>query len=312
MHAPIVHIGYHKTATSWFQKNLYPLVGNAVYLDRRRVRDALLNTTALRFDPQEAARRLQVEGRAILCEEDLCGHFDNGGLLEALSKDVAYRLRAVYGDADIVIFIRNQLDMIRSTYLQYIRGGGTWSLRRFLYPYESDRLYAGRWYKKPMLTLDHFAYQHLIGHYRHVFGPSRVHVFCYEAFAADPRGFVDAFTERFGLEVETRRLRYSRRNESLGMLALQLARWLGPFSRWSNPNRLSLLPVLPKWISKGGLKALNRTPLSGRRVTNRRLFGERLCRELEARFAEDNRVLAQMLNLPLEEHGYPMNRPVSP
>ena len=171
MHPPIIHIGYHKTATSWFQKSFYRLVGNAVYLDRKRVRYAFMNTTAFMFDPDKVKENLRVNGRPILCEENLCGHYDNGGLLEALSKDMAYRLHAVYPDGQIIIFIRNQIDMIRATYLQYVRTGGTRSLRRFLFPYENDSIYAARWYKKPMLTLDHFAYQHLIRHYRETFGP---------------------------------------------------------------------------------------------------------------------------------------------
>jgi len=307
MQAAIIHIGYHKTATSWFQKSFYPLVQNAVFMDRKRVRKAFLNTTAFKFDPDKAKQFLHVEGRPVICEEDLCGHFDNGGLLEALSKDVAYRLHAVYPDAQIVIFIRNQLDMIRSTYLQYVRTGGTWSLKRFLFPYEQDRVYAARWYKKPMLTLDHFAYRDLIGHYREVFGKSNVHVFCYEAFAADTHNFISDYARRFDLDFPVDRINYSRRNESLGMVSLQLARCLGPFTRWENPNRLKLLPVIPKWIPKAGLKMLNLTPLGGPRLTNSRLFGDRLCRQLQERFSEDNRILADQLNLPLSEYGYPLN-----
>jgi hypothetical protein len=303
---PIIHIGYHKTATSWFQKNFYPHVRNAIYLERQRVRDAFLNTTAFIFDPEQARESLQVDGRPILCEEDLCGHYDNGGLLESLSKDLAFRIQAVYPDAQIVIFIRNQVDMIRSTYLQYVRGGGTYSLKRFISPYGRGSIYRKRWYKNPLLTLDHFAYQHLIHHYQSLFGPSRVQVFCYEDFAADTVGFARRFARHFDLDVPLDRLSYARRNESLGLVSLQLARLMGPFSRWDNPNRLILLPVIPMGLHKAGLKAFNKTPLAGPRLSNERLFGDRLCRELHDRFAPDNQRLARELNLPLAELAYPI------
>ncbi len=305
---PIVHIGYHKTATSWFQKNFYPHVRNATYLNRKRVRDVFLNTTAFSFDPDKARQELQVDDRPIICEEDLCGHYDNGGLLESLSKDVAYRISAVYPDAQIVIFIRNQLDMIRSTYLQYVRGGGTWSLSRFLSPYARGSIYARRWYKKPMLSLDHFAYQHLIHHYQSVFGPSRVHVFCYEDFAADVPGFIERFAHRLDLDGPFDQLNHEPRNKSLGLVSLQLARFFGPFSRWDNPNRLILLPVIPMWMHKQGLKAFNKTPLAGPQLSNNRLFGKKLGRELHNRFVPDNQALTQELNLPLAEWAYPMVR----
>jgi len=305
MDTPLVHIGYHKTATSWFQKSFYPLVANATYVNRRRLRDVFLNTTAFTFDAEEARRRLHAERRPILCEEELCGHYANGGLLGALSKDMASRIHGVYPDASIIIFIRNQPDMIRATYLQYVRSGGTYSLRRFLFPYRHDRIYRRAWQKKPMLTLDHFAYQHLVRHYQSVFGIGQVHVFCYEEFAADPAGFARRFAARFALDVDWDRLSIARRNESLGTVSLQLARLLGPFSRWPLQNRLTLLPVLPKGLSKGGLKAFNKTPLAGPRVTNRRLFGERLMRVVHDRFVDDNQALAAELDLPLVELGYP-------
>lgn len=312
MNSPIVHIGYHKTATSWFQKSLYPRVRNAVYLNRRLIREVFLNTTAFSFDPDNARERLHVDRRPIICEEDLCGHYDNGGLLESLSKDTAYRIHSVYPDAHIVIFIRNQLDMILSTYLQYIRGGGTRSLQRFLFPYSRGSLYRRRWYKKPMLTLDHFDYQHLIHHYRSIFGSSNVHVFCYEDFAADPRTFANDFAMRFDLDVPLEQLSYARRNESLGIISLHLARLLGPFARWDTPNRLVLLPVMPMWMHKAGLKAFNKTPLSGPRVTPQGLFGDTLYRSLYDRFATDNQILNRDLALPLEKYGYPLHATVDP
>ena len=41
MPRPIVHIGYHKTATTWFQKHFYPCVRNARFVARERVRDEI-------------------------------------------------------------------------------------------------------------------------------------------------------------------------------------------------------------------------------------------------------------------------------
>lgn len=305
---PLLHIGYHKTATSWFQKNLYSRVRNASYLPRPLVRDAFLNTTAWRFDAAQARLDLHSELRPIVCEEDLCGYPENGGLLEALSWDVARRLRETFPDADIVIFIRSQLDMIRSTYLQYVRSGGTRSLRRYLQPYPPGSTHRRRWYKNPLLTLDHFAYQHLIRRYRELFGKDRVHIFCYEQFTADPAVFVERFVRRFELDVDINTLNFARRNESLGWMTLKLSRWLGPFTRWETINRLKILPVLPKWLPKAGLKALNKTPLSGPAISTQRLFGKSLERELAQRFAADNQVLLEEVGpaLPLREFGYPL------
>lgn len=306
MNAPIIHIGYHKTATSWFQKCFYPCVRNGIYLDRPRVRDAFLNTTAFSFDPGKARSVLGSGGRALICEEDLCGYPDNGGLLECLSKDVAYRLHRVYPEARIVIFIRHQLDMIRASYLQYVRGGGTASLRGYLFPYGRHSSFANRWYKKPMCRLEHFAYHALIRHYQGIFGAERVHVFCYEDFAADNRRFARVFAERFDLDVDWDRVVYKRCNESLRTVSAQLARFSGPFCRSDTANRLVLLPIFPKWLHKGGIKAFNRTALAGAVITNSRMFGGGLYRFLHNQYVADNRALIGNLDLPLRAHGYPL------
>lgn len=236
----------------------------------------------------------------------MCGHPDNGGLLEALSKDMAYRLHSVYPDARIVIFIRNQLDMIRSTYLQYIRAGGTYSLNRFLYPYKPANMYYRRWYKNPRLTLDHFSYQYLIRHYQNIFGQKNVHVFCYEEFLEDAQGFAEKYASRFDLEIKFDKLDYAHRNKSLGLISLQLARLLGPFSRWDNPNRLVLLPIIPMGLHKAALKAFNKTFLAGPQITSRQLFGKRLYADLQYRYATGNEELAKELGLPLARYDYPM------
>ena len=309
---PLLHIGYHKTATTWLQKNLYPAISNADYLSRPLVRDVFFNTTAWGF-AADAAREQLLQGRhqdrrLIISEEDFCGYTENGGLLEALSRDLARRLQETFPQADVVIFIRNQLDMIRSSYLQYVRTGGTHSVRRYLNPYPVTDPYHRRWYKKPLLTKDHFSYQHLIKHYQQLFGADQVHVFCYEAFVADSRGFVRDFARRLQLDVDIDRLSFARRNESLGRLTLLLSRLLGPFTRWHTSNRLVLLPILPRWLTKAGIKALNKTPLSGAAITNRQLFGERLEQQLWQYYAGDNQALLALpgLQLPLRRYGYPL------
>ena len=306
MPAPILHIGYHKTGTSWFQKNFFPHVRGATYLDRRLVRDVFFNTTAFLFDAKRAAQRLACKGRPIVSEEDFSGFPDNSGCLEALSKDIAYRLHAVYPDARIVIFIRNQLEMLRANYLQYARGGGARSLEQYLFPYDHEPHFAKRQHHKPLFTLEHFAYQHLIRHYRSVFGKDRVHVFLYEDFAAAPQAFARAFAERFALDVPLDRLSYTRRNESLDTGALKLARALGPFTTGTTRDRRLILPLVPHWAHKAGMKVLNKTPLAGRRVTTSELFGNELLIRLHNHYAAENRELAREIDIDLKARGYPV------
>ena len=61
---PIVHIGYHKTATTWFQKSIWPSLASHDWVPRKVTQEALLNPPGMHFDPAEARRVLGLEGRA--------------------------------------------------------------------------------------------------------------------------------------------------------------------------------------------------------------------------------------------------------
>ena len=45
----LVHIGYHKTATTWFQRRFYPQTRNVELVERRRIAEAFLAPRALEF-----------------------------------------------------------------------------------------------------------------------------------------------------------------------------------------------------------------------------------------------------------------------
>ena len=159
----IVHIGYHKTGTTWFQERFYPAVRNRRYVPRATARAAFLQPGALHFDPIEA---LHIIGAAadetILCEENLSGGLHNGGLAGALSKDVASRIARTLPDAQIVIFVRDPLSAIASAWVQYVKGGGTFGLRRYLFGRDRLSPVAPERDEPPGFCFEHFDYARLI------------------------------------------------------------------------------------------------------------------------------------------------------
>ena len=183
MQSAIVHLGYHKTATTWLQKQLFPRASSHDFLCRKAVQDAFLAPAGMHFCPQQAARVLALEGRnrpVLLSEENLSGYLHNGGLHGFLAPEVARRIKAVLPDARIVIFIRNQFEICRATYAQYVSGGGTWGQGRY---FETARRVRGaltRPWKAPAFEFEHFEFDRLIAHYDALFGKDRVLVYPYE------------------------------------------------------------------------------------------------------------------------------------
>jgi hypothetical protein len=302
----IVHIGYHKTGTSWFQEQLYPLLTSHAYLPRRRVRRAFLFSHAFSFNPDDARQRLSLDENSpyVLCEEELSGSIWTGGHMGALSKELADRVRRVAPEAQVVIFVRNQVDMLASVYAQYIKRGGTHRPERLLFPAEHRR---ERWikpFKVPLFCFEHFEYVGLIRHYRELFGADNVHVFAYEAFRQDPAGFVADFARRFGMTYDPDRVNFAPVNRSFRDRTMALARMLNHFTQRSVVDKRYLVSLPPKpikWLPRW----FNRTLLSGRTLAPEELLGEDILAFVRDTYGETNRLLAEETGLPLAAYGYP-------
>jgi hypothetical protein len=311
---PIVHIGYPKTATTWFQKSFYPHVRNRHYVDRKRVNAAFLHTNALAFDPAEARAQLGFGdvaadsiGSAILCEEGLSGYLHNGGVAGFVSKGVAEALRATLPDARIIIFIRAQPTMIVASYQQYIRSGGTYGPHRYVFPNDFLGGAEAVAYKQPRFDLDHFLYSRLIGLYEALFGRDNVHVFLFEEFQQRGLDFLHDIAVELGLDPDWDEVSLQRRLASYGLSLTWIARLLNLFTAHSVLDKHHLVDV-PGWHRprRALLEALNRTALFGKPPTPKRLLGKDTLRRVERHFAEDNRRLAERRNLSLELFGYPL------
>lgn len=311
----IVHIGYHKTGTTWFQKHLYPHATSHRYIDRERVRHAFMEDDAFGFDPARVPERLGAtpDENIILCEEGLSGYLHNGGLLGHFSKAVAERLHQALPDATIVIFVRSQPEMAASCYQQYIRGGGTHSARRYLFPDLYLHGAASMSYRVPRFSFDHLDYLPLIETYAALFGRERVKVYAYEAMRADPAGFIDGFKRDLGIEVAHDTAVDRRENGSYALPLIALARALNLFTYRTVADKHYLFHI-PYWytVRRALLESLNRSGLFGRAPTAERLIGGDVVAWIRHRYWESNAALARRFALPLAALGYPVAKPNQP
>jgi hypothetical protein len=304
----LVHVGWHKTATTWFQRRYYPRSRTHRLLERRIVKEAFLAPCAFDFDPARSLRVLAAAGPPpwILCEEELSGNPHAGGLMGLVPREVAQRLRAALPDAAVVIFLRHPVDAIAACYKQYLRQGGTHRPRRYLFPHEGQRGFRAAPWKAPAFRIEHFDYAALVGCYDALFGRESVHVFLYEEFRADAAGFLAGFAARLGLEVDPRDLAGPRENVSWGRRLLPLARAVNHLCARNVADKRYVANVLPDAARRGLLEALNRPWLAGPPPDPLHLLGAPLVAAIRERLAPGNRRLASERGLPLARHGYPV------
>jgi hypothetical protein len=273
----LIHIGYHKTGSGWLRRVFFvnPDTGFG-WIGKSKMSHPVRRLVAAgpfeydaaasrrEFDP--LLQRVESEGLVpVIAFERLAGHPFSGGYD---SKEIANRLAETFPEGRVLIVIREQRSMILSTYKQYVRQGGTLSLAHFMEPPISKSL------PVPGFDLRYFEYDHLLTHYRRLFGPDAVLALTYEQFHADPVAFVGEIARFAGQPIESGLLR------SL------------PFETISNPS--------PSAAEIGLLRRLNRlswtsdknpTPLYASAANNRPL--RRLAAVLEQRAVSPQRVSAR-------------------
>ena len=293
----LVHVGFHKTATSWLQQRLFtPEHGYAPVAGHEEVDRLLTRPHGLAWDPAPMRAHLAAAAAAlepglvpVVSSEILSGHPFFGG---HESDAYAHRLHRVAPEARILIGIRAQSRILPSVYMQYLLRGGTMTPRQF-FDGETDLGYAA-------FSADHFEYDRLVAHYQGLFGRDRVMVLQQEALARD----ADAAAARLAAFAGAGRFK--------GLLEAARAPYAPSYPEHAAPvlrrinhvqaSTLNPRPIVALGRTPGGLYraagfALRRPPLAGL-LQRRRPASEHVARRFAGRFAQSNRRLARIAHTP--------------
>lgn len=300
----LIHVGYHKTATTWMQRRLFmPEHGWRQIAGHAEVFTHVVSPHGLVFDPAPmralvAARAAAAgEGEAlVISSEILSGNPFYGG---RESDIYAERLAQIAPGARILVSIRNQLRILPSIYMQYILRGGTQTPERFFEGTDEPGYFG--------FSAAHFFYDRLVARYQELFGAGNVYLLTQESLLQD----VDLAAEnlaRFCGNARFKKLVESARAAS----GVSYPEHAVPVLRRVNHVQSSTLnptPVLglgrtPKGLYRILGYLLRRQPLSGLLKTYRPVSS--LVRH---RFAgvydESNRRLLAAAAHPLDLTGYP-------
>jgi len=224
-----VHIGCHKTGTTWLQRYYFPNHPAIRYLNHGPNPDAfrfLLRADEDQWNTGTAKDLLKQMnhdngGKANLYSEENL----SGNLWSACrdSMQIAHRLRQTCESAKIIIVIRSQIEMLRSIFVQYVHEGGWRNIKSFL----GDQTLAGK------TLMEHLKYAPLINTYIQLFGKNNVHVGIYEEFAADPQGFLEELNLFLAINTIQISERYyaKRANRAYSPVSMSIARFLNRFQK---------------------------------------------------------------------------------
>lgn len=131
-----LHIGFHKTASTYFQKKVWPKLEGFNYinwgLDYNKSYLKFAHENPMAFEKKYYLnifkKELSSKNNFLISEEKLSGqpsyrYLNNQNLLNQLNQ--------VFPNAKYIVFIRNQFDLSISLYKQYIKEGGWKSIEEY-------------------------------------------------------------------------------------------------------------------------------------------------------------------------------------
>jgi hypothetical protein len=293
-----VHIGFHKTATTWLQHEVFPHHPHLRPYVQGRVWDNpylrhIVTDSDRGFDAGQAREAytagvarlgaLAPDDVVVVSSERLSGHAASGGYD---SVRIARRLHATLPDARVLMVVRSQIDIIESVYRQLVGEG---------YPGRISSLWSSDPWKTAQFDFGHYAYDTLVREYQQQLGAHNVAVFSYEGVVADRGGFLDRLAAFFGVapfdlgdDVGARSVHPGLPNRGLGIL-----RALNHVRR-SELNRFPVFDLGVRW--RGPIVSV------ARRLPRRRhLIPTAKRAELAERYRESNQRLAALA--PDEDFG---------
>jgi Sulfotransferase domain len=307
---PLIHVGYHKTGTSWLQRQLFRDAAAGFWWGGKAEDspvNRLIAVSPLEWDERRARDDFAAEaakaGARALCHvvslERLAGHPFSGGYDSA---ELARRLRATFPRGRVLVVIREQRAMVASTYKQYVKAGGAAPLRLFLEPpvYRRPRTAA--------FDLRHYEYHWLLALYLHLFGAERVLALPYEQLREDPRTFAATVARFAGAEPSPEAL------ERLDPRALNVARRASSTAAGRVVNRMFVrADVNPQPLvaserlaraATGLVRAGERAvPASLDRLLERRMHAT-IAEVVGDRYRDSNRACAALTGIDLAAYGY--------
>lgn len=217
-----IHVGLQKTASTYLQNEIFPFIPGLFYLSRPYTQeneafnslqyaDGTLYDGSLVRNEIKAIRHA-AQAKPILISDELFAGYAFWGFANRAT--IANRLSEVMPEAEIILFIRNQTELIDSLYNQYVKIGWYHKLLGPDFLHKSgtgyqlqDWIEGQRDWTRSRRRFDHqsvfsaelFRYTELLTLYKSLF--SKVHVFLYEDFKKDPLSQLERLGSIFQLTV---------------------------------------------------------------------------------------------------------------
>jgi len=306
-----IHIGYHKTGTSYLQKVIFPKLNNINFInadDNKEFFLKLFFQDPLNFNLNNTLadfkKKINQKKTTLISAEGLSG---GPGYKHINNKNIADKLYALFPRAKIIVVIRNQLDLILSFYKLHIEGGGIMSFKKYI-GYNNGEFITSYKIYDSRVNLDMFKFKNLVDYYSKKFGKENLLILFYEEFYQDKYTYLRKIFDFMNLNTPPEKFGKGLDrvvNKSFCRNQVFIARIWNQFIP-SQHNRNPIIPRIPIPFL-GRVCAINinkkilKSKLSFRLLGNRDIkISDEIKHQIKSYYNESNRELDEQykLNLP--------------
>jgi len=290
----IIHIGYPKTGTTWFANNFYPKIKDFYFVPPETIISELISNNYLKI-----SEKLSKHNKLIISDPEFCGvikyNWNNG----IYRQQIAEHLKILFPNTQIIIFIRNQIEFLASSYVYYIRKGGTQK------PLE---LFNSMINSEFSIPLEYMEYHKIIQLYQDLFGTNNIHVFLYEEFLENNFNFIKNYISIFNFDLSYSSVNYKPLNEMLKKPLLNFIRFTNKFTNKEVKNKKVVfhIPFIYEIINKN-YSTFNKFLFFGNKPNIQELFDNKTLDFLNNYYSKSNNKLIDNMELSLiKKYKYPI------
>lgn len=290
----IIHIGYPKTGTTWFANNFYSKIKNF-----ELIRPDTLTNKLISDDFLDISKELNNNKNIVISDPEFCGVIRYNWNKGVYRQQIAERFKILFPNAKIVLFIRNQIEFLASSYVYYIRKGGTQK------PLELFKSMINSEFSVP---LEYMEYNKIISLYSGLFGKENINIFLYEDFLENNKLFIKNYIIKFDFKISDESVNFKPKNEMLKKPLLYFIRFSNKFTRKEVKNKKYIvnIPFLYETINLN-YNALNKFLFFGRKPNSLELFDEETLLFLKSYYTSSNKILIEKMGLQkINKYNYPM------
>lgn len=224
----IIHIGYPRTATTWFQNNVFSSIQNYTFIPRKLVRKNLFLPLPEMYSNNWPAELRENNKPLLISEEMISGKVRAGSINLYMLDIYAQRINATFNDPLIVIFLRRQPDIIYSFYNLYIKKGGTYPFSKFIR--QDLNLQESMLFSKSF-----FCYDIPLQILSKTFGKENIKVYLFEEFSENPPAFINRICNELGLQLDTDSIIYTKVNSGYSTTQRRIKQFSNRFTSQGIP-----------------------------------------------------------------------------